>query len=41
MASKGRLLPVPNLDDRDWRAIKDAMIQAIPQRAPARVVPSS
>ncbi len=34
MASKGRLLPVPNLDDRDWRAIKDAMVQAIPQRAP-------
>jgi len=34
MAVKGRLIPVPNLDDRDWRAIKDEMLRAIPQRAP-------
>jgi hypothetical protein len=35
MAVKGRLIPVPNLDDRDWRAIKDEMVRAIPDRAPA------
>ncbi len=34
MAVKGRLVPIPNLDDRDWRAIKDAMVQAIPARTP-------
>ena len=34
MSIRGRLLPVPNLDDRDWRAIKDAMIRAIPERTP-------
>jgi hypothetical protein len=34
MAVKGRLIPVPNLDDRDWRAIKDEIIRAIPKRAP-------
>jgi len=34
MAVKGRLIPVPNLDDRDWRAIKDEIIRAIPERTP-------
>jgi hypothetical protein len=34
MAVKGRLIPVPNLDDRDWRAIKDEIVRAIPERAP-------
>ena len=34
MAIKGRLVPVPNLDDRDWRAIKDAMVARIPERTP-------
>jgi hypothetical protein len=34
MAVKGRFLPVPNLDDRDWRAIKDGIVRAIPKRAP-------
>ncbi|MHC4740357.1 MAG: putative baseplate assembly protein [Planctomycetota bacterium] len=34
MSVKGRLIPVPNLDDRDWRAVKDAMILAIPDRTP-------
>ena len=34
MAVKGRLLPVPNLDDRDWRAVKDEMVRVIPDRAP-------
>jgi hypothetical protein len=34
MAVKGRLIPVPNLDDRDWRAIKDDIVRAIPKRAP-------
>lgn len=33
MAVKGRLIPVPNLDDRDWRAIKDEIVRAIPERA--------
>jgi len=31
---RGRYIPVPNLDDRDWRAIKDAMIREIPERCP-------
>jgi len=34
MATKGRLIPVPNLDDRDWRAIKDSLIKEIPKRCP-------
>jgi hypothetical protein len=34
MAVKGRLIPVPNLDDRDWRAIKDEIVRAIPERTP-------
>ena len=34
MGVKGRLIPVPNLDDRDWRMIKDAMIRNIPARCP-------
>lgn len=34
MGVKGRLVPVPNLDDRDFRAIKDAMIRAIPEKTP-------
>jgi len=34
MTVKGRLIPVPNLDDRDWRTIKNEMIQAIPKRTP-------
>lgn len=34
MATKGRLIPVPNLDDRDWRAIKDSLIKEIPERCP-------
>jgi len=34
MSVKGRLIPVPNLDDRDWRQIKDEMIRAIPERTP-------
>jgi hypothetical protein len=34
MAVKGRLIPVPNLDDRDWRAIKDEIVRAIPVRTP-------
>jgi len=34
MAVKGRLIPVPNLDDRDWRQIKDEMIRVIPERTP-------
>ena len=32
MAVKGRLIPVPNLDDRDWQAIRDAMVAEIPAR---------
>jgi uncharacterized phage protein gp47/JayE len=34
MATRGRLIPVPNLDDRDWRAIKDGLIKEIPKRCP-------
>ena len=34
MSTKGRLIPVPNLDDRDWRAIKDSLIKEIPKRCP-------
>jgi len=34
MATRGRLIPVPNLDDRDWRAIKDSLIKEIPKRCP-------
>jgi len=34
MTVKGRFIPVPNLDDRDWRMIKDAMIRNIPARCP-------
>ena len=34
MAVKGRLIPVPNLDDRDWQAIRDAMVAEIPARCP-------
>ena len=34
MSIKGRLIPVPNLDDRDWRAIKDSLIKEIPKRCP-------
>ncbi|MBI2930630.1 MAG: hypothetical protein HYY16_03180 [Planctomycetes bacterium] len=34
MGTQGRLVPVPNLDDRDFRAIKDAMIRAIPEKTP-------
>jgi len=34
MATKGRLIPVPNFDDRDWRAIKDSLIKEIPKRCP-------
>ena len=25
MSARGRLIPVPNLDDRDWQAIRDGM----------------
>ena len=32
--AKGKFIPVPNVDDRDWRAIKDAMIARIPDRCP-------
>jgi uncharacterized phage protein gp47/JayE len=31
---RGKLIPVPNLDDRDWRAIRDAMVARIPDRCP-------
>ena len=31
MGIRGRFIPVPNLDDRDWRMIKDAMIRNIPE----------
>ncbi|MFH1421186.1 MAG: hypothetical protein ABIH42_00490 [Planctomycetota bacterium] len=34
MSVKGRLIPVPNLDDRDWRAVRDEMVAAIPGRTP-------
>jgi hypothetical protein len=34
MSVKGRLIPVPNLDDRDWRAIKDSLVKEIPKRCP-------
>lgn len=34
MATKGRLIPVPNLDDRDWREVKDSLIREIPRRCP-------
>jgi Baseplate J-like protein len=34
MATKGRLIPVPNLDDRDWRVIKDSLVREIPRRCP-------
>lgn len=34
MATKGRFIPVPNLDDREWQAIKDSMIKEIPKRCP-------
>jgi len=34
MAAKGRLIPVPNLDDRDWQAIRDAMVAEIPALCP-------
>ena len=32
--SQGRLIPVPNLDDRDWRMIRDAIVARIPERCP-------
>jgi len=34
VSAHGRLIPVPNLDDRDWQAIRDAMVAAIPARCP-------
>jgi uncharacterized phage protein gp47/JayE len=34
MSVKGRLIPVPNLDDRDWQAIRDSMVGQIPSRCP-------
>ncbi len=34
MATKGRLIPVPNLDDRDWQAIRDSMVAEVPSRCP-------
>ena len=34
MVARGRLIPVPNLDDRDWQAIRDAMVAEIPSRCP-------
>lgn len=34
MSVQGRLIPVPNLDDRDFRAIRDAMVKAIPEKTP-------
>ncbi len=34
MAVKGRLIPVPNLDDRDWQSIRDAMVARIPELCP-------
>ena len=34
MTQNGRLIPVPNLDDRDWRMIKDSLIKKIPSRCP-------
>ncbi len=30
----GRLVPVPNLDDRDWRMIRDAMVSEVPVKCP-------
>jgi len=34
MAIAGRYIPVPNLDDRDWQAIRDAMVRKIPEKCP-------
>jgi hypothetical protein len=34
MSARGRLIPVPNLDDRDWQAIRDAMVAEVPSRCP-------
>jgi hypothetical protein len=34
MSARGRLIPVPNLDDRDWQAIRDAMVVRIPELCP-------
>jgi hypothetical protein len=34
MSARGRLIPVPNLDDRDWQAIRDGMVARIPDRCP-------
>ena len=34
MSVRGRLIPVPNLDDRDWQAIRDAMVARIPELCP-------
>jgi hypothetical protein len=31
---RGRLIPVPNLDDRDWQSIRDAMVARIPELCP-------
>ncbi|MHC5054542.1 MAG: putative baseplate assembly protein [Planctomycetota bacterium] len=34
MSARGRLIPVPNLDDRDWQSIRDAMVARIPELCP-------
>jgi len=34
MVARGRLIPVPNLDDRDWQAIRDRMVAEVPARCP-------
>ena len=32
--SRGRLIPVPNLDDRNWQMIRDSIVSHIPERCP-------